>query len=72
MLDHLIVRDTMCRGPPSWQRAEKREAEEIKCFSQLSIWRGRKSDMVDLNTFSIISKQEVSPAAVFWWGGGCS
>lgn len=26
--------------------------------------------MVDLNTFSIISKQEVSPAAVFCWGRG--
>lgn len=54
-----------------WQRVEKkggREGKEIKCFfpPQLSIWRGRKFDMVDLNTFSIISKQEVSPAAVFW------
>ncbi len=35
---------------------------------QLSIHRERKFDMVDLNTFSIISKQEVSPAAVFWRG----
>lgn len=26
--------------------------------------------MVDLNTFSIICKQEVSPAAVFFVGGG--
>lgn len=41
--------------------------EERKSFfqSQLSIRRERKFDMVDLNTFSIISKQEVSPAAVF-------
>lgn len=30
----------------------------------------RKFDMVDLNTFSIISKQEVSPAAVFQQGEG--
>lgn len=33
--------------------------------SQLSFQRERKFAMVDLNTFSIISKQEVSPAAVF-------
>lgn len=26
--------------------------------------------MLDLNTFSIIRKQEVSPAAVFWWWVG--
>lgn len=32
---------------------------------QLSFQRERKFAMVDLNTFSIISKQEVSPAAVF-------
>lgn len=37
---------------------------------QLSIQRGRKFNMDDLNTFSIISKQEVSPAAVFLAGKG--
>lgn len=38
--------------------------------SQLSVQKERTFDMVDLNTFSIISKQEVSPAAVFLFGGG--
>lgn len=48
--------------------------EQRKYFfpPQLSIQRQRKFDMVDLDTFSIISKQEVSPAAVFWQGRGCS
>lgn len=58
-----------------WQRVEKRgdgAGAERKSFlpPQLSIQRERKFDMVDLNTFSIISKQEVSPAAVFCWGRG--
>lgn len=72
---------SVCHGPESfsqWQRVEKRrgrgEEKEKKHFfpPQLSIQRGRKFDMVDLNTFSIISKQEVSPAAVFWQERGCS
>lgn len=59
-----------------WQRIEEKGdsgGEERKSFfpSQLSIQRERKFDMVDLNTFSIIRKQEVSPAAVFWRGRGC-
>lgn len=44
------------------------KGERKCCFPhQLSIQRGGgEFDMVDLNTFSIISKQEASPAAVFW------
>lgn len=69
----------VCHGAKSFShehRIEKRTVEKRgeKSFFplQLSIQRERKFDMVDLNTFSIISKQEVSPAAVFWWGWGCS
>lgn len=71
---------SVCHGPKSffhWLGIVKTGGsggEERKSFlpSQLSIQRERKFDMVDLNTFSIISKQEVSPAAVFWQGRGCS
>lgn len=67
---------SVCHGPKSvshWLRIVKKEGsggEQRKSFfpPQLSIQRQRKFDMVDLDTFSIISKQEVSPAAVFWQG----
>lgn len=50
-----------------WRR---REGSKSSSPPQLSIQRERKFDMVDLNTFSIISKQEVSPAAVLQLGEG--
>lgn len=53
-------------------RGYRKKGRKCSFPPQLSIQRGRKFDMVDLNTFSIISKQEVSPAAVFWQGRGCS
>lgn len=58
---------------PEEDRGETGGNRGEKIFpSQLSFQRERKFAMVDLNTFSIISKQEVSPAAVFSVEeGGC-
>lgn len=53
-----------------WRRREtvvERRKKKSLFPSQLSFQWERKFDMLDLNTFSIIRKQEVSPAAVFWW-----
>ena len=49
---------------------ERREKTSFFPPPQLSIQWERKFDMADLNTFSIISKQKVSPAAVFRRGRG--
>lgn len=69
--------DVIWRACQSWpesfshQKRTEQKQEERKIFpSQLSFQRERKFAMVDLNTFSIISKQEVSPAAVFSVGEG--
>lgn len=56
-----------------WRRREtvvERREKKSLFPSQLSFQWERKFDMLDLNTFSIIRKQEVSPAAVFWWRVG--
>lgn len=59
------------RGQRKGETVEERR--ENLSFHPSCPFRGlRKFDMVDLNTFSIISKQEVSPAAVFQPGRGCS
>lgn len=76
--DMVIISQSMC---PLWPKSfpdhhwiEEKESQwrkGEKIFpSQLSFQKEKKFDMVDLNTFSIISKQEVSPAAVFLCGGG--